>query len=170
MVGKRNNDHARGMITIMELVKSVIVPGHDAENVLVFKIMIKPVNNRSSTNGCSLRDTSYAVRRRSLSAGREQKGGDRRDGYFTKSSLLLTHGDFIGDILYSIFGLFLYFHLTFHSFHDAAHGTILLNTMALALEEQLQMDDIEALSFISEYPEFFRNCILPRVMVAIENS
>jgi len=42
--------------------------------------------------------------------------------------------------------------------------------MALALEEQLQIDDIEeALSFISEYPASLRNCILARAMVGMEN-
>ncbi len=43
LVAKRNDDDAWGIITIMDLVKSVIVPGHDAENVFVYEIMTKPV-------------------------------------------------------------------------------------------------------------------------------
>ncbi len=43
LVGKRNDDDAWGIITIMDLVKDVIVPGRDAESVYVYEIMTKPV-------------------------------------------------------------------------------------------------------------------------------
>lgn len=43
LVARRDNDDAWGIVTIMDLVKSVIVPGRDAENVFVYEIMTKPV-------------------------------------------------------------------------------------------------------------------------------
>ena len=43
LVARRNDDDAWGIVTIMDLVKSVIVPGRDAENVFVYEIMTKPV-------------------------------------------------------------------------------------------------------------------------------
>ena len=43
LVAKRNDDDAWGIITIMDLVKDVIVPGRDAESVFVYEIMTKPV-------------------------------------------------------------------------------------------------------------------------------
>lgn len=43
LVAKRNDDDAWGIVTIMDLVKNVIVPGRDAESVFVYEIMTKPV-------------------------------------------------------------------------------------------------------------------------------
>lgn len=43
LVAKRNDDDAWGIITIVDLVKKVIVPARDAENVFVYEIMTKPV-------------------------------------------------------------------------------------------------------------------------------
>jgi len=43
LVAKRNDDDAWGIITVLDLVKGVIVPGRDAENVFVYEIMTKPV-------------------------------------------------------------------------------------------------------------------------------
>jgi signal-transduction protein with cAMP-binding, CBS, and nucleotidyltransferase domain len=43
LVARRNDDDAWGIITIMDLIKSVIVPGRDAGNVFVYEIMTKPV-------------------------------------------------------------------------------------------------------------------------------
>ena len=43
LVAKRNDDDAWGIVTIMDLIKSVIVPGRDAESVFVYEIMTKPV-------------------------------------------------------------------------------------------------------------------------------
>jgi len=43
LVAKRTDDDAWGIVTVMDLVKSVIVPGRDAETVFVYEIMTKPV-------------------------------------------------------------------------------------------------------------------------------
>jgi signal-transduction protein with cAMP-binding, CBS, and nucleotidyltransferase domain len=43
LVAKRDDDDAWGIITIMDLVKDVIVPGHEGESVFVYEIMTKPV-------------------------------------------------------------------------------------------------------------------------------
>jgi CBS domain-containing protein len=43
LVAKRNNNDAWGIVTIMDLVKNVIAPGRDANNVFVYEIMTKPV-------------------------------------------------------------------------------------------------------------------------------
>ncbi|UCC43633.1 MAG: CBS domain-containing protein [Candidatus Zixiibacteriota bacterium] len=43
LVAKRNEDDAWGIVTIMDLIKEVIVPGRDAESVHVYEIMTKPV-------------------------------------------------------------------------------------------------------------------------------
>ena len=43
LVSRRNNDDAWGIVTIMDLVKNVIVPGRNAESVFVYEIMTKPV-------------------------------------------------------------------------------------------------------------------------------
>ncbi len=43
LVDRRNDDDVWGIITVMDLVKSVIVPGRNAENVFVYEIMTKPV-------------------------------------------------------------------------------------------------------------------------------
>lgn len=43
LVARRNDDDAWGIITIMDLVKNVIIPGREAENVFVYEIMTKPV-------------------------------------------------------------------------------------------------------------------------------
>ena len=39
LVAKRNDDDAWGIVTVMDLVKDVIVPGRDAENVFIYEIM-----------------------------------------------------------------------------------------------------------------------------------
>jgi CBS domain-containing protein len=43
LVAKRNDDDAWGIITIMDLVKDIIVPNRDSENIFVYEIMTKPV-------------------------------------------------------------------------------------------------------------------------------
>lgn len=43
LVARRNDDDAWGIVTIVDLVKGVLVPGRDAENVFVYEIMTKPV-------------------------------------------------------------------------------------------------------------------------------
>jgi CBS domain-containing protein len=43
LVAKRNDDDAWGIVTIMDLVKNVILPDRDPENIFVYEIMTKPV-------------------------------------------------------------------------------------------------------------------------------
>jgi len=43
LVEKRNDDDAWGIVTIMDLVRGVVIPARDAENVFVYEIMTKPV-------------------------------------------------------------------------------------------------------------------------------
>lgn len=43
LVAKRSDDDAWGIVTVMDLIKSVMVPGRDAETVFVYEIMTKPV-------------------------------------------------------------------------------------------------------------------------------
>jgi signal-transduction protein with cAMP-binding, CBS, and nucleotidyltransferase domain len=43
LVDRRTVDDAWGIITIMDLVKSVIIPERNADNVFVYEIMTKPV-------------------------------------------------------------------------------------------------------------------------------
>lgn len=43
LVDKRNEDDAWGIVTVMDLVKDVIVPGREGQDVCVYEIMTKPV-------------------------------------------------------------------------------------------------------------------------------
>lgn len=43
LVQKRNDDDAWAIITIMDLVKEVVVPDKDAEDVCVYEVMTKPI-------------------------------------------------------------------------------------------------------------------------------
>lgn len=43
LVAKRHEDDAWGIVTFMDLIKNVVVPGRDAEHVFVYEIMTKPV-------------------------------------------------------------------------------------------------------------------------------
>lgn len=43
LVERRHEDDAWGIITIMDIVEGVLVPGQDAEDVSVYEIMTKPV-------------------------------------------------------------------------------------------------------------------------------
>jgi len=57
LVNKRNEDDAWAIVTVMDLVKDVIVPGRDGENVSVYEIMTKPVITVPATM-----DIRYAIR------------------------------------------------------------------------------------------------------------
>jgi len=57
LVAKRNEDDAWGIITISDLVKHIVVPGRDPENVLVYEMMTKPVVTVSAQM-----DIRYAIR------------------------------------------------------------------------------------------------------------
>jgi signal-transduction protein with cAMP-binding, CBS, and nucleotidyltransferase domain len=43
LVERRHEDDAWGIITIMDIVEGVLVPGQDADDVSVYEIMTKPV-------------------------------------------------------------------------------------------------------------------------------
>ncbi|MDY6904417.1 MAG: CBS domain-containing protein [Thermodesulfobacteriota bacterium] len=43
LVARRSEDDAWGIITVMDLVKHVVIPDREAENVFVYEIMTKPV-------------------------------------------------------------------------------------------------------------------------------
>lgn len=43
LVARRNEDDAWGIVSVMDLVADVVVPGRDAESVFVYEIMTKPV-------------------------------------------------------------------------------------------------------------------------------
>ena len=43
LVAKRNDDDAWGIVTIMDLIKNVIIPDRDANNVFIYEIMTKPI-------------------------------------------------------------------------------------------------------------------------------
>jgi signal-transduction protein with cAMP-binding, CBS, and nucleotidyltransferase domain len=57
LVARRNDDDAWGIVSVMDLVRHVVVPGRDAENVFVYEIMTKPV----VTVPASM-DIRYAIR------------------------------------------------------------------------------------------------------------
>ena len=43
LVDKRNEDDAWGIVTIMDLIRDVVIPGKDAQHVFVYEIMTKPI-------------------------------------------------------------------------------------------------------------------------------
>ena len=57
LVNKRNEDDAWGIVTIIDLVKDVIVPGRSGSDVYVYEVMTKPIITVPSTM-----DIRYAVR------------------------------------------------------------------------------------------------------------
>jgi signal-transduction protein with cAMP-binding, CBS, and nucleotidyltransferase domain len=57
IVAKRNQDDAWGIITISDLIKHIVVPGRDPEDVLVYEIMTKPALTISAQM-----DIRYAIR------------------------------------------------------------------------------------------------------------
>ncbi|XPV75892.1 MAG: CBS domain-containing protein [Desulfovibrio sp.] len=57
LVSKRNDDDAWAIVAVSDLVKDVLVPGRDAENVSVYEIMTKPVITVPATM-----DIRYAIR------------------------------------------------------------------------------------------------------------
>ncbi|MBW1784439.1 MAG: CBS domain-containing protein [Deltaproteobacteria bacterium] len=57
LVTKRTEEDAWGIITISDLVKHIVVPSRDPENVLVYEMMTKPVITISDQM-----DIRYAIR------------------------------------------------------------------------------------------------------------
>ncbi len=43
LVARRDEDDAWGIVTVMDIIKDVLVPGRDPETVFVYEIMTKPV-------------------------------------------------------------------------------------------------------------------------------
>jgi len=88
LVAKRNGDDAWGIVTIMDLVKSVIVLGRDAENVFVYEIMTKPVITVPSQM-----DIRYVIRLMQRIGLRRAPVEDKGEivGMITLYSLVLNH-------------------------------------------------------------------------------
>jgi len=88
LVARRNDDDAWGIVTIMDLVKSVIVPGRDAENVFVYEIMTKPVITVPAQM-----DIRYVIRLMQRIGVRRAPVEDKGEivGVITLSGLVLTH-------------------------------------------------------------------------------
>lgn len=57
LVARRNEDDAWGMITVTDLVKKVVVPGKEGEDISVYEIMTKPIITVPANM-----DIRYAVR------------------------------------------------------------------------------------------------------------
>jgi CBS domain-containing protein len=88
LVAKRNDDDAWGIVTIMDLVKNVIVPGRDAENVFVYEIMTKPVITVPARM-----DIRYVIRLMQRIGVRRAPVEDKGEivGMITLYSLVLNH-------------------------------------------------------------------------------
>lgn len=43
LVARRDKDDAWGIVTVMDLIKDVLVPGRDPDTIFVYEIMTKPV-------------------------------------------------------------------------------------------------------------------------------
>ena len=88
LVAKRNDDDAWGIVTIMDIVKYVIVPGRDAENVFVYEIMTKPLITVPAQM-----DIRYAIRLMQRIGVRRTPVDDRGEivGMITLDSLVLNH-------------------------------------------------------------------------------
>jgi CBS domain-containing protein len=87
LVSKRNEDDAWGIITVMDLVKGVVVPGRDAEDVFVYEIMTKPVVTIPAQM-----DIRYAIRLMQRIGVRRAPVEDKGDivGMITLFSLILN--------------------------------------------------------------------------------
>ena len=88
LVAKRNDDDAWGIVTVMDLVKNVIMPGRDAENVFVYEIMTKPVITVPAQM-----DIRYVIRLMQRIGVRRAPVEDKGEivGMITFYSLVLNH-------------------------------------------------------------------------------
>lgn len=88
LVARRHDDDAWGMVTLTDLVKRVIVPGRNGEEVEVYEIMTKPI----ITVPASM-DIRYAVRLMNRTSVRSAPVEDMGEvvGMVTLSSLVLDH-------------------------------------------------------------------------------
>ena len=88
LVAKRNDDDAWGIITVMDLVKGVILPGREAERVFAYEIMTKPVLTIPAQM-----DIRYAIRliqRMGIRRAPVEQMGEVV-GMITLSGLILDH-------------------------------------------------------------------------------
>lgn len=88
LVSKRTEDDAWGIITIMDLVDGVIVPDNNAEDVLVYEIMTKPVISVPAQM-----DIRYVIRLMQRIRVRRAPVEDKGEvvGMITLSNLVLNH-------------------------------------------------------------------------------
>lgn len=91
LVTRRTDDDAWGIVTIMDLVKSVIVPGRDPEKVFVYEIMTKPVITVPAQM-----DIRYVIRLMQRIGVHRAPVEDKGEivGMITLSSLVLHHDIF----------------------------------------------------------------------------
>ncbi|GAB7021977.1 CBS domain-containing protein [Salidesulfovibrio brasiliensis] len=88
LVTRRHDDDAWGMITVTDLVKQVIVPGLEGEEVSVYEIMTKPIITVPANM-----DIRYAVRLMNRTKIRSAPVEDMGEvvGVVTLSSLVLDN-------------------------------------------------------------------------------
>ncbi len=88
LVSKRNEDDAWGIVTVMDLIKDVLVPGRDPETVFVYEIMTKPVVTIPADM-----DIRYAIRLIQRIDVRRAPVDEKGElvGMITLSSLVLDH-------------------------------------------------------------------------------
>lgn len=88
LVARRSDDDAWGIVTVMDLVKNVIVPDRDAENVFVYEIMTKPVVTVPADM-----DIRYVIRLMQRIGVRRAPVEDKGEitGMITLYSLILQH-------------------------------------------------------------------------------
>ena len=88
LVAKRSDDDAWGIVTVMDIVEGVIVPGNEAEQVFVYEIMTKPVITVPAQM-----DIRYVIRLMQRTRVRRAPVEDKGEivGVITLSSLVLDH-------------------------------------------------------------------------------
>lgn len=88
LVSKRSDDDAWGIVTVIDLIKHVVVPGRDAESVFVYEIMTKPVITIPAQM-----DIRYAMRLMQRVDIRRAPVEDRGElvGMVTLKSLIMDH-------------------------------------------------------------------------------
>jgi CBS domain-containing protein len=91
LVAKRNDDDAWGIVTVMDLVKNVILPDRDPDNIFVYEIMTKPVIMVPAQM-----DIRYVIRLMQRIEVRRAPVEDNGEivGMITLSSLVLNHDIF----------------------------------------------------------------------------
>jgi CBS domain-containing protein len=88
LVSKRDENDAWGIVTVMDLIKNVFIPGRDAETVFVYEIMTKPVVTIPADM-----DIRYAIRLIQRIDVRRAPVDEKGElvGMITLSGLILDH-------------------------------------------------------------------------------